>query len=108
MTLLLSLNNKIYLNLMKRIKMKVYYNIVHVSEYIENYEYFFLIGASLVTQMVKNLPAMKETWVQSLGQENSLEKEMTTHSSILAWRIPWTEEPGGPQSMRLQRVNMSE
>ena len=44
--------------------------------------------------MVKNLPAMQETWVQSLGQEYPLEKEMATHSSILAWRIPWTEEPG--------------
>ena len=44
---------------------------------------------------VKNLPAMQETWVQSLGQEDTLEKGMATHSSILAWRIPWTEEPGG-------------
>ena len=47
---------------------------------------------------------MRETWVRSLGQENPLEKEMATHSSILAWRIPWTEEPGGLQSMGLQRV----
>ena len=47
---------------------------------------------------------MQETWVQSLGQEDPLEKEMTTHSSILAWKIPWTEEPGGPQSMGSQRV----
>ena len=52
-------------------------------------------GASLVAQMVKNLPIMQETWVQSLGQEKSLEKEMTNHPSILAWRIPWMEEPGG-------------
>ena len=89
---------------MKRIKMKVYYNIVHVSEYIENYEYFFLIGASLVTQMVKNLPAMKETWVQSLGQENSLEKRVTTHTNILAQRIPWTGEPGRLQSTESERV----
>ena len=51
--------------------------------------------ASPVTQMVKNLPAMQETWVQSLSQEDPLEKELATHSSILAWRIPWTEEPGG-------------
>ena len=51
--------------------------------------------ASLVAQMVKNLPAMQETWYQSLGWEDSLEKEMATHSSILAWRIPRTEEPGG-------------
>ena len=52
-------------------------------------------GASLVAQMVKNLPAMQETPVQSLGQEDPLEKGKATHSSILAWRIPWTEEPGG-------------
>ena len=51
--------------------------------------------ASLVAQMVENQPAMQETWVQSLGQENPLEKEMATHFSILAWRIPWTEEPDG-------------
>ena len=60
--------------------------------------------ASLVAQMVKRLPAMWETWVQSLSWKNSLEKEMATLSSILAWRIPWTEEPGGLQSMGLQRV----
>ena len=59
-----------------------------------------LLGGSAV----KNLPAMQETWVQSLGQEDPLEEGMATHPSILAWRIPWTEEPGGPQSMRLQRV----
>ena len=61
-------------------------------------------GAPLVTQMVKNLPAMQETLVQLLGQEDPLEKEMATHSSILAWKIPWTEEPGGLQSMGSQRV----
>ena len=60
--------------------------------------------ASLVAQAVKNLPAMQETWVQSLGQEDPLEKGMATHSSILAWRIPWTEEPDGLQSMGSQRV----
>ena len=49
----------------------------------------------LVAQWLKRLPAMLETWVQSLGWEDPLEKEMATHSSILAWRIPWTEEPGG-------------
>ena len=59
---------------------------------------------SLVAQMVKNPPAMQETWVQSLGWEDLLENWMATHSSILAWRIPWTEEPGGLQSMGLQRV----
>ena len=60
--------------------------------------------ASLVTQTVKNPPALRETWVQSLGWEDPLEKGMATHSRILAWRIPWTEEPGGLQSMGLQRV----
>ena len=59
---------------------------------------------SLVAQMVKPLPTVRETQVQSLGREGPLEKEMATHSSILAWRIPWTEEPGGLQSMRSQRV----
>ena len=61
-------------------------------------------GLGLVAQMLKNLPAMWETRVQSLGQEDSLEKGMATHSSSLAWRIPWTEEPGKLQSMGLQRV----
>ena len=59
---------------------------------------------SLLAQSVKNLPAMPETWVQFLGQEEPLEKEMATHSNILAWEIPWTEEPGGLQSIELQRV----
>ena len=54
--------------------------------------------------MVKNLSAMQETWVQSLGQEEPQEKGMATHSSILAWESPWTEEPGGLQSMGSQRV----
>ena len=54
--------------------------------------------------MVKHLPTMWETWVQSLGQEDLLEKEMATHSSILAWKIPWTEEPSRLQSMGSQRV----
>ena len=58
----------------------------------------------LVAQSVKNLPAMQETWVRSLGREDSLEKEMATHPSILAWRIPWTEEPGGLQSMGSQEL----
>ena len=57
--------------------------------------------------MVKNLPAKQETWVQSLGQEDPLEKEMATHSSILAWRIPWTEEPGGLQSTGLKELDMT-
>ena len=60
--------------------------------------------ASLVAQMVKCLPAMWETWVRSLGREDPLEKEMATHSSTLAWKIPWMEEPSRLQSMGLQRV----
>ena len=56
------------------------------------------------TSLVKNQPAIRETWVQSLGQENPLEKRMATHFSILAWRIPWTDEPVGLQYMGLQRV----
>ena len=57
-----------------------------------------------MAQRLKRLPAVRETWVRSLGWEDPLEKEMTTHFSILAWRIPWTEEPGGLQSMGSQRV----
>ena len=63
---------------------------------------------SLVAQRLKRLPPMRETWVRSLGQEDPLEKEMATHSSILAWRIPWTEEPGRLQSTGWQRVDMIE
>ena len=57
-----------------------------------------------MAQMVNNLPAMWETWVRSLGWEDPLEKGVATHSSILVWRILWTEDPGGPQSIGLQRV----
>ena len=64
----------------------------------------YLSGARLTNLRLKRLPAMRETWVQSLDQEDPLEKEMATHSSILAWRIPWTEEPSGLQSMGSQRV----
>ena len=60
--------------------------------------------ASWVAQTVKNLPAVRETWVGSLGWDDPLEEDMATHSSILAWKIPWMEEPGRPQSMGLQRV----
>ena len=63
-----------------------------------------LIWASLIAQLVKNLPAMRETWVRSLGWKDPLEKEKATHSSILAWRIPWTEEPGELQYIGSQRV----
>ena len=66
--------------------------------------YFVYILASLVAQRLKRLPAVWETWVLSPGREDPLEKEMATHPSILAWRIPWMEEPGGLQSTGLQRV----
>ena len=64
-------------------------------------------GRSCISQMVKNLPAMQETQVQSLGWEDTLEKGMVTHSSILAWKIPRTEEPRGPQSMGSQESDMT-
>ena len=64
----------------------------------------YIQGASLMAQTGKNLPAVQEMWVQYLGQEDSLEKGMATHSSILAWRILWTEEPDGLQSMGSQSV----
>ena len=65
---------------------------------------FKVVFISLVAQMVKCLPIMQETWVRSLGREDPLEKEMATHSSTLAWKIPWTEEPGRLQSMGSQGV----
>ena len=66
----------------------------------------FLCGICLVAQMVKNPRAMQETWIQSLGWEDPLEKGMAPHSSILAWRIPWTEEPGELQSMGRKQSDM--
>ena len=61
--------------------------------------------SQMVAHMINNLPAMQETWVRSLGQEDPLEKGMATHSSILVWRIPWTEEPGRLQSMGSQELD---
>ena len=75
------------------------YNIVH-----RIYTAVCYIWASLVAQTLKNLSAVQETWVQLLGWKDPLENGMATHSSILAWRIPWTEEPGGLQPMGSQRV----
>ena len=77
----------------------------HIGSYI--YIIININRASLVAQMVKNLPAMQDTWVQFLGREDPLQNEMATHSSILAWRIPWTEEPGGLQSMGSQRFGQN-
>ena len=65
-------------------------------------------GASLIAQLVKNPPAMQETWAQFLGPEDPLEKEVATHSCILAWRTPWTKETGGLQSMGSQELDMTE
>ena len=66
-----------------------------------------IYGTSLVAQLVKNLPPMQETQVQSLIQEDPLEKEIATHSSIPAWEIPWTDEPGRIQFMELQELDMT-
>ena len=74
------------------------------SNLLKSYYELICDWTSVVAQMVKYPPAMQETQVQPLGQEDSLEKEMATHSSILAWRIPWTVEPGGLQSTGSQRV----
>ena len=82
------------------------FNLLILIVYIINI-YINIDWASLVAQMVKNPPAMRETWAQSLGWEDPLEESMATHSSILAWRIPWTEEPDGLQSMESQRVRHS-
>ena len=73
---------------------------MHFSIYMHLYIHMYF----LVAQRVKRLPTMWETRVQSLGREDLLEKEMATHSSILAWKVPWTEKPGGLQSMRLLKV----
>ena len=69
---------------------------------------YIVVQGFPVAQMVKNLPAMQKTQIQSLGREDPLEKKMATHSSSLAWRIPRIEEPGGLQSMELQKVDMTE
>ena len=74
---------------------------MHTCLYAHTHIYLYTF---LVAQTVKNLPAMQETHVRSLGQEDPLEKGMAVHTNILAWRIPWTEEPGGPQFIGLRRV----
>ena len=77
---------------------------IHTHTHINTHTH---TGASLVAQLVMSLPAMQETQVQSLVREDPLENKMATHSSILAWRIPWTEETGGLQSMELQESDMN-
>ena len=75
-----------------------------VSGVQQNDLVIYIYGASLVAQMVKNLPTLQETRVRSLNQEESLEKRLATHSSVLAWKIAWTEEPGGLQHMGSQKL----
>ena len=79
-----------------------------ISSVQQNDLVIYIYGASLVAQMVKNPPTMQETRVQSLDQEESLEKGLATHSSVLAWKIPRTEEPGGLQSMGSQKLDKTE
>ena len=82
----------------------LFMNVLIFIIYIYRIFYGVNLPASLVAHIVKNPPAMQETRVRSLGQEDPLEEDMATHSSILAWRLPWTEDPGGLQSMGSQRV----
>ena len=81
-------------------------SILYILVFVFVFNLESLIRVSLVAQLVKSLPALWESWVQSLAWEHPLEKEMATHSSILVWRIPWTEEPRGLQSMGSQRVGL--
>ena len=87
-----------YIFMYSLLKLKIFTQMLKINTMSNN------LRASLVAQRLKRLPAMWEMWVQSLGREDPLEKEMATHSSILAWRIPWMEEPGGLQSTGSQRV----
>ena len=80
------------------------YHLHRIHSYLHSIYIVYCIVASLVAQSVKNLPAVQETWIRSLGWEEPLEKEMATHSSILAWKISWTEGPGGLQSVGSQRL----
>ena len=75
---------------------------------LNSHHYNFIQLNSLLAQLVKNLPIMLQMWVQSLGGEDPLEKEIATHSSILVWKIPWTEEPGRLQSLGLQELDITE
>ena len=86
-------------------KMFLFVNFKNIYFHVSSDFFFkFEVWASLVAQTIKNLPAKQETLVQSLGQEDPLKKGMATHSSILVWRIPWTEEPGRLESMGSIRV----
>ena len=97
-------------NKKERLKIRIWTKLNLINAYKENRSSTIqgqkhLMGPQpLVAKRVKHLPTMRETWVRSLGWEDPLEKEMATHSSTLAWKIPWTEKPGRLQSMGLQRV----
>ena len=78
------------------------------DQFTQTYQLLNVLRASPVAQTVKNLPAMQKTWVRSLGWEDPLEKRTVTLSSILAWRIPWTEEPGRLQSMGCKELDTTE
>ena len=102
------LYNELYWKrLLKSVCLCVYIHLIHFSmqqKLTQHYKQLCSNKDFLVAQLVKNPPAMRETWVRSLGWEDTLEKEMAIHSSILAQKISWTEEPGGLQPMGLQRV----
>ena len=76
----------------------------NIVDFLIQYKGYLILTSPLVAQTVKSLPVMQETWVQSLGQEDPLEKKVATHSSILAWRIPWMEEPGRLHTVGSQRI----
>ena len=98
------INRRLLISNLAEHSVKTFSNILNSCYFSQLLKTYTKCGASFVAQLVKNLLAMQETWVQFLGQEEPLEKGMATYSSILAGKIPWTEEPGGLQSMGLQRV----
>ena len=98
-------NLKVFLN---NLSSKMSSSITMLLFFFNGYVFLREEGASLVAQMGKNLPTVQETRVRSLGWEDALEEEMATHSSTLAWRIPWTEEPGGLHEVTKSRTRLSD
>ena len=96
--------NHLVLSVGRKGKRSIYWALVWQIHDYQNYDACYGGKTSLVAQTVNHLPIMQETWVRSLGREDPLEKEMATHSSTLAWKIPWTEEPGELQSMGSQWI----
>ena len=84
--------------------LKGHFTVLFADMYVCIQPFYVYLFRSLVAQMVKRLSTVRDTWVRSLGREDPLEKEMAIHSSTIAWKIPWTEEPGRLQSMGSQRV----